>query len=50
MRHIGSVSRESLPKLAVEPITSKLGCKQFSSESERAVCKEDIKQFGSYQP
>ena len=50
MRHIGSVSRESIPKPAVPTIVSKDGCKVDLSGSDVFACKSAVKSDGFYQP
>jgi hypothetical protein len=49
MKHVDTITRQSMPQLAAPPVlTSKDGCKANLSGGEALGCKSAIKKDGSY--
>jgi hypothetical protein len=48
MKHVGKITKESMPQFAVQFVTSKQGCKANLSGGEVLLCKSAVKRDGSY--
>ena len=48
MKHVGRITKESMPQLAVPGVSTKEGCKANLSGGEVLVCKSVVKRDGFY--